>query len=82
MGEFMSSYKQAEEDFEKWLMSLSNDRLVYLDEESALEGWMAAHEKYSEGLVVELPAWDEYDCTKQILDAVKEALEDAGVKYE
>jgi hypothetical protein len=74
--------EQTKEDFEKWLMSLSHDRLVYLDEESAWEGWQAAYDKCSEGLVVTLPAWDEYDCTKQILDAVKEALEDVGVKYE
>jgi hypothetical protein len=49
----MSSYKQTKEDFEKWLMSLSHDKLVYLDEESAWDGWMAAHEKYIESLVVQ-----------------------------
>jgi hypothetical protein len=74
--------EQTKEDFEKWLTSLSHDKLVYLDEESAWCGWMAAHEKYIEGLVVTLPAWDEYDCTRQTIDAVKEALDDVGVKYE
>jgi hypothetical protein len=37
--------------------------------------------KSREDLVVELPDWDEYHCTKQILNAVKEALDEAGVKY-
>lgn len=78
----MTSYKQTKEDFEKWLMSLSQYKLVYLDEESAWDGWMAAHEKYIEGLVVKPPDWDEYDCTRQMVDAVREALDDAGVKYE
>jgi hypothetical protein len=77
----MSSYKQTKEDFEKWLMSLSHYKLHDLDESSAWDGWIAAHDKYSEGLVVELPDWDEYDTTKGLLDAVKEALEDIGVKW-
>jgi hypothetical protein len=38
--------------------------------------------KSREGLAVELPDWDEYDTTKGLLDAVKEALEDIGVKWE
>jgi hypothetical protein len=36
--------------------------------------------KSREGLVVQLPDWDDYDTTKGLLDAVKEALEDIGVK--
>jgi hypothetical protein len=74
--------EQTKEDFEKWLVSLSHDKLVYLDEEGAWDGWMASHEKYTEGLVVKLPSWDEYDCTRQMMDALKEALDDAGVKWE
>lgn len=50
----MSSHKQTEEYFEKWLMSLSQDRLCYLDEESAWCGWQAA----IDSIVVKLPEWE------------------------
>lgn len=53
--------EQTKEDFEKWLVSLSHDKLVYLDEESAWEGWQAAREKSREYLMAELPAWDNYE---------------------
>ncbi len=78
--------EQTKEDFEKWLMSLSQDRLCYLDEESAWTGWMAAHDKYSEGLVVTLPERQVYEDAGFYYDEMSSheviaALKEAGVRY-
>lgn len=35
-----------------------------------------------QSLVVKLPEWDNYDTTKQVLSAVAEELDAAGVRYE
>ena len=48
------------------------------------QGWKAAHNKYQQDVVVEIPySWEAYEagCTVVDLELLLEALNDAGVKY-